>query len=285
VLVRFNQGPDAIEADVLRGEIDVATGSPQLPQLLGDDLVERTPGLATWYVGFVTDATPFEDVRVRRAFAHALDRERFAGEARLAGRPATHGGFLPPAMPGHTHRIGLEHDPVRALELLADSGHGGGANLPEIVLAAPWLEWAEPVAAQWREVLGVRVRLVLLDPPGRDPRTTGEPVNCWFLGHGADFADPAGYLVPALRASAGQYAALHRDDGLLELLRRVERTQDRDVRLELVHEFERRWITEQVAITPLLYSEWLTIRQPWVEGYWATPVLPCSPSQLHVRRH
>ncbi|MGD2178282.1 MAG: ABC transporter substrate-binding protein, partial [Anaerolineae bacterium] len=43
----------------------------------GDELV-FTPQLSTWYLVFRVDRPPFDDVRVRHAFAHAVDREGLA---------------------------------------------------------------------------------------------------------------------------------------------------------------------------------------------------------------
>ena len=88
--------------------------------------------LSTAYLG-LPFRPPFDDARVRRALAHALDRASL--ESSVAS-PAT-GGFLPPAMPGHSHDAGLRHDPGLARRLLAEAGHPDGRGLPALRLIQP----------------------------------------------------------------------------------------------------------------------------------------------------
>ncbi len=67
--------------------------------------------LSTQYVAF-SDHAPFDDVRVRRALAHGIDRappvHRRHGERSGARR------VLPPAMPGHSHDLAPSYDIDRA---------------------------------------------------------------------------------------------------------------------------------------------------------------------------
>jgi ABC-type transport system substrate-binding protein/class 3 adenylate cyclase len=278
VVLRF-MSPEETNEAWERGELDLTMhfASPLPAQ------VERKPGLSTSYVGFVTDAPPFDDVRLRRAFAHALDRIRWASDLGSLHEPATSGGFVPPAMPGHSHRIGLDHAPSRARELLADAGFPDGHELPEIKLASPLSEWGESVADQWRETLGARVNVVTF-PFHEDPRHATPAPSCWVHGWIADFPDPAGFLAAALRSPSGHTAALYRDDELLELLAKLDRTKDRGERSRLVQELERTWIYDQVALVPLGYQGQNWIRRPWVQGFWTTPVLPGHISDLVIRR-
>jgi ABC-type transport system substrate-binding protein/class 3 adenylate cyclase len=281
--VRFLK-PAEIEVDVRRLGLDLFTGGPRFFDPIEGTVHEQTPSLATWFVGFVCTSAPFDDPLVRRAFAHALDRARFLEHAVFAGSPASDGGFLPPAMPGHTHRIGLEYDPDRARALLREAGYENGRGLAEIVLAAQWPELHESLADQWRETLGARVRTIKLDPPAADPRLMNPPANCWFQGWSADFPDPAGFLTPALTGSSGMQAAHYRDSELLELLASAERTRDRDERLRLFQELDRTFLAEHVALVPLCYPDAVTVRRPWVTGFWDTPILPGHISDLVIRR-
>jgi ABC-type oligopeptide transport system substrate-binding subunit len=98
------------------------------------------PHLATYYVGFNVSRSPFDDRRVRRAFALATDRETLADVA-LRGyvAPGT-GGFIPPGMPGHSAGIGLSYDPEGARKLLAEAGLPEGPWFSPCGLAVgPWL--------------------------------------------------------------------------------------------------------------------------------------------------
>ena len=113
--VRFDfvaRGEDAAEA-WREGRFDVLptyTASTGSLREVENTVTEIVPELWLQYVGFRANRPPFSNVLVRRAFAHALDRERLIADVGTLNRPATRGGAIPPAMPGHSHRIGLDYD-------------------------------------------------------------------------------------------------------------------------------------------------------------------------------
>ena len=260
-------------------DLQIAPWTP-LPE---NAIVERSPWLTTEYVAFIADAAPFGDVRVRRAFALALDRWRIVEDRDAGGEPATTGGFVPQAMPGHSHRIGLDHDPERARTLLAEAGFPDGRGLPEIRLAVPIAAWAEQVATQWREQLQAQVTIVRFPIDG-DPRDVDPLATCWVHAWTGDFPDPAGFLVPALQSSTTMGASLYRPQEVLELLARFMRSHSRDERLGLVEELEQTWLGRDVAMVPLSYARQTWLRRPWVEGFWTSPIVPGHMSDIVIRR-
>ena len=70
----------------------------------------RVTQLSTLAIFFNTDAPPFDNLKVRQAFATAFDREAWVEEVKNGvGRPAT--GWLPPDMPGFDDQVGQEYEP------------------------------------------------------------------------------------------------------------------------------------------------------------------------------
>lgn len=81
---------------------------------------------------------PFNDVRVRRAFAQAFDRDRYAEIYANTWVPA--GGFTPPVvteLSGYEPPEVLPFDPEAARQLLADAGYPNGEGFPEVIFAHP----------------------------------------------------------------------------------------------------------------------------------------------------
>jgi oligopeptide transport system substrate-binding protein len=123
-LLIVNDGNTAVNL-VETGQLDW-TGLVDLPpvrmsQLAGWREFRTDPWLATHYLRLNTRRPPFDDVRVRRAVAMAMDREAIARVARGGHRPAR--GFTPP-MPGWPGVDGPAHDPDAARRLLAEAGFG-----------------------------------------------------------------------------------------------------------------------------------------------------------------
>ncbi len=94
-----------------------------------DDLYVMTrPALNTGYLAFSYKIVEFQDVRVREALAHAINRqgliENFYG---AYGEAAVN--FLPPLIWGHNYDIvDWEYDPELARELLAEAGFPDGLS-------------------------------------------------------------------------------------------------------------------------------------------------------------
>jgi oligopeptide transport system substrate-binding protein len=107
------------------------------------------------YFGFDTTRPPFDDARVRRAFALALDRERLVPLAvGAAGQPAA--SVVPPAIWPEGYRPTLASDPEEARRLLDAAGYTDRDDLGPITVSGTGLGVAPAVAA-WREELGVEV--------------------------------------------------------------------------------------------------------------------------------
>ena len=117
------------------------------------------PELGLQYIGFCADRPPFSHELVRKAFAHAVDRDFLVSHYPRSGlyRAASRGGAIPPAMPAHSHRVGLEYDLEKARALLDEAGYPGGKGLPELTLVVPhWLHPVEPLVELWRSIGSAR---------------------------------------------------------------------------------------------------------------------------------
>ena len=92
------------------------------------------PSANTGVLVFDASRPPFDDARVRRAFALCLDRERLVNEVWGAYWFPAMGGFVPPGLPGHTPDVALPCDPERARQLLAEAGYPNGEGFPVVEL-------------------------------------------------------------------------------------------------------------------------------------------------------
>jgi ABC-type transport system substrate-binding protein/class 3 adenylate cyclase len=230
-----------------------------------DTVVQRAPGGPTEYLGLVATRAPLDDARIRRAVAHAVDRE--ALPLALGQTAATTGGLVPPAIPGHSHRIAPAFDPERAHALLRKAGHPGGHGLEEVVLAhfAIEEETASVVAEQLTAV-GVPVRRLPTDSNVALRAAIEDRAHAYIWATGYAYPEPGGGLLEPL-LQWGRW--LYRDEALERLLERASGGQDRDERLSASREFERIWIGEQAAVVPLAYGDRLLWRRPWLTGMWA----------------
>lgn len=245
-----------------------------------ETLVSSPLRLGSGYLGLRGAGPPFDDERVRKAFAHATDRERLAQLAGTTLEPAGLGGVIPPAMPGHSHRVGLEHDVELARRLLAGAGYADGRGLPNInVFVSDYFTRAsaEELARQWSQ-LGARIEVKLVSFDDLHAAVVDGAADAWLWAWVADSPDPQGMLV-ILEA-----LPLYRDAEIVALLEQARSALDQDERMRLYRELERLWIAERAAIIPVGYPREAVVRRPWVEGLWATPLSKGPLDEVVVRR-
>ncbi len=154
----------------LTGEVGWTDNVPTaaLDALRGRPDFQPAPYLAAGFYRFNTTRAPFDDARVRRALALAVDREALAARVLRAGEQPSF-GLLPPeirgARPGALRHGTREQDLAEARALLTDAGYGPGqrALAPlEILFATQSTnkDVAEVIADGWRRELGVESHLL-----------------------------------------------------------------------------------------------------------------------------
>lgn len=88
-------------AGLVSGELDLAGVSPTMAHLVERDpalTLLTPPALFSTMLAFNTTRAPFDDMRVRRAFALSIDRERIV-KAAVAGYATPAAGAIPPGLP------------------------------------------------------------------------------------------------------------------------------------------------------------------------------------------
>jgi oligopeptide transport system substrate-binding protein len=179
------------------GDLDLTDVSPFDATWLAYDetlgpLLRRTDGLSLQYYGFDTSRPPFNDVRVRQAFARAVDwRRLIALSAAGAATPAT--GMVPPGIPGRSTTDFLPaHDPAGARQLLAEAGFPAGAGFPAVTLLGGG-GTDRAFAAEIERELGVKVE-VEVQGLGFFDRLTADPPSIFSMGWVADYPGPNDFL-------------------------------------------------------------------------------------------
>jgi oligopeptide transport system substrate-binding protein len=117
-----------------RGQADIVWDKELIPSELVDVLLRRPDFhsfnyLGTYFFRFNVTRKPFDDPRVRKALALAVDKERIVKKITRAGEMTT--SHLVPAGTQNYHPPeGLGYDPELARKLLAEAGYPGGKGFP-----------------------------------------------------------------------------------------------------------------------------------------------------------
>jgi ABC-type oligopeptide transport system substrate-binding subunit/DNA-binding SARP family transcriptional activator len=221
------------------------------------------PSLATWLVRFDVGGPPFDDVRVRRAFVMATDRDTLAGvDMRGHFFPAT-GGVVPPGMPAHSAGIGLPFDVREARRLLAEAGYPGGRGFPEVIFPAPPSPSVQraigQLRLQWEENLGVAVSVGIWDWTTYFVKVHKGEGHLFFDSFIARYPDPDHCL---RRVSSEHPPAWHNEE-YADLLEKARRAMDQQTRMTLYREADRILI-EEAPVIPIGYGRQHLLVKPWI---------------------
>lgn len=276
-------------------ELDVLYSFPHLPpekqKQLREDLVGEVrsgPSLAAWMVGFVLDQPPFDDRRVRRAFAMAIDRDVLANVVqRGLVIPAT-GGFLTPVHAAYSEGIALPYDPDQARRLLAEAGYPDGSGLPAIKMVNGHASLSVEanlsyLQAQWRDHLGVNV-VWETTWNMRDflHRMKQDPPHLYFVRWAGKHSDPDDFLY--LESSMIWEIARWRDPGYFALVDQARGLAAWSRRMDLYKQADRK-LVEEAVLLPLVYDQIHFLVKPWVKRFVPSAIQRWHLSEVILEPH
>jgi peptide/nickel transport system substrate-binding protein len=245
------------------------------PSYKGEFRLEVNPYLNVEYFGFLQDsnnASPWQDVRVRKAIHHAIDREKMMLFLRNNIGISANAGFVPPSLgglSGATFRSIQQYNPKLSKKLLADAGYPNGNGLPklEINTTKNYLDLATFIQKQLKEV-GVESSIEV--SPGPSLRSKVSKGNVQFFRGSwiADYPDAENYLslfysknkAPNgpnyTRFENNEYDSLY-ETALLEV--------DIGKRSRLNYKMDS-LVAANYIVLPLYYAQSLRLVQPWVKN-------------------
>jgi oligopeptide transport system substrate-binding protein len=159
--------------------------------------VFRYPFPGTWYLLPQVTKPPFDNLKVRRAVAHAIDRDNVVKVAQGLAVPAW--SMIPPGFPGAVDDAKIKaiqrFDKKAAIDMLKGTPFEGGKNWPKIVLsmrdeALGAKPLAEAVQAVLLENLNMKTELEVLEPRVFRERLWKQDLQFVWIRWFMDYPDP-----------------------------------------------------------------------------------------------
>ncbi|MBN1366744.1 MAG: peptide ABC transporter substrate-binding protein [Dehalococcoidales bacterium] len=234
------------------------------------------PSLSVYYLGFNTTEPPFDDVKIRQAFSHAVDKNRVLTLAADNIVPAAN-GILPPDMPGYNSELeGLVFDVQKALQLIAESKYGSVSNLPPIVLTTGG--WGNNISgleggiiAEWERNLGVQVTVRQLEPEYYSYVLNQEKDELFDFGWIADYPDPQNFL-EILFFTGNQYNIGGYNNPQLDALLAQASVESNSAERMKIYQDAEQIIVRDAAVLPLYFGRTYILIQSYVQGYELSPL-------------
>ena len=278
-----------------KGQIDVVAVSKIFIDQVSDEAsplheeLAITPELSLFYIGFNTATAPFDDVNVRRAFCHAVNKERIA-KVILRDMVNEAKGILPAGMPGYNEGLeGLDYDVERAKELIAASTYGEASNLPPIILTVSGYgnnipDYLGAIIQEWQQNLGVEVSVRQLEEEYFLYNLKQEKDGMFILGWIADYPDPHNFLDTLFYTGSENNIFEYSNPSLDALLDQAGIEQDRAVRLSMYQQAEQ-LIVDEAPCLPLWFGINYILVKPYVKGYELSPLGIPDLSKVYLEQH
>jgi peptide/nickel transport system substrate-binding protein len=148
--------------DLLYPEAVTADFADQVKKM-GAIIDRRGPGgQERFYINMTKP--PFDDVRVRRAFMHAIDRKAIKETMYPGGLARVATSCVPPGYFGHVPMQFPEHNPALAKKLLAEAGHPNGFTIKNYFISKSFFYPKVMTLAQEQlKQVGINVELQVVE--------------------------------------------------------------------------------------------------------------------------
>lgn len=209
--------------------------------------------LNTYYFGFNTKRAPTDNVLVRKAISHAIDRNQITKMLQGGQKPLS--GWIPHGMFGYDPSVGLAFDPVRAKQLLKEAGYDENNPLPDIELSYNTNDQhkriAENIQAQLKENIGLAVTIKNEEWKVYLESLKVNPAQMYRMGWVADYPDPNNFFELILSYSENNRTGWENKkfDKLVEMA--VELVDDKTKRLQVYEQAHKILVNEDVPVFPV----------------------------------
>ncbi|MFZ2489458.1 MAG: ABC transporter substrate-binding protein [Anaerolineae bacterium] len=237
------------------------------------------PGTNIFYVGMNNAFPPFDNEKVRQAFAMAIDRQRIVDNFYPTGSMVA-SQFMPPSIFGYTEGLDwYAYNPEEAKKILTEEGVYGAdgrfktkISYRDVVrgyLPQPGVV-AQDIQAQLAEI-GVDAEIVVMESGAfLDAADDGALEGFHLLGWGADYPDATNFLDYHFGAGASPQFGNKFDD-LTKLLKEAAALADPAERQPL-YDQANDLIKQHAPMIPVAYGGSATVFQAACTGAHASPL-------------
>jgi ABC-type oligopeptide transport system substrate-binding subunit len=231
----------------------------------------------TWYLTPQVTHPPFDDIRVRRAVSHAIDRKTIA-EKVIQGQGVPAHSYVPPGLPGHIDVAKYprflefqKFDPKLAMAALKGTRYEGGKNWPKITLSMREegpnpKAMAEAIQAMLAQHLKMNVELEILEQRVFRERLWKLDLQFIFIRWFADYPDPHNEYYDTLYSKlAGGRRQAWSNAQFDTLLEQGREELDGEKRLALYRQAEE-VLQQDVGYVPVVWGLFFGMFKPWVKG-------------------
>lgn len=248
------------------GDLDIVNLPPEaIPSYRENNEYRKIPLLRGYYYGFNVHKKPFDDVKVRKAFSMAINKEELPRI--LNGGEIPTNSWIPKGMLGYNPDIGIGFNPEGAKRILSEAGYPDDKGFPSITLVFntdPVNSLiAENIQSQLKRNIHMDIKLDNQEWKVFLKRLKTDTPAIFRLGWGADYPDPDNFMTLFTADSGNNNTGWSnaKYDSLIDMARgEIERGK----RIGMYDEAQRILLEDDIAIMPLFFAAQNLLIKPYV---------------------
>ncbi|MGS0744543.1 peptide ABC transporter substrate-binding protein [Syntrophomonas erecta subsp. sporosyntropha] len=286
IMITFIGDESTMLSSYEAGELDVIDSIPltEIARLKKEsNELNIIPQAGTYYYAFNTQKAPFDNVKVRKAFALAIDRQTVVDKIRKTGTPAT--GFVPFGIPDATpdkdfRSVGGDFFPVKAdvaqaKKLLAEAGYPGGKGFPEVTLIYNSTEehkiLAEAMLEMWKQNLGIsNIKLANMEWGVFIPTRQKGDFQIARDGWIGDYNDPMTFI-DLFTTDNGNNDPQWKNAEFDQLVKKARTASNEQERMSILHQAEKLFLDEAIMAPVFFYTQNSMVK-PYVKNLHVSPL-------------
>jgi peptide/nickel transport system substrate-binding protein len=244
----------------------------------GDDQLQllNRPAFNVGYVGFTQTVKPLDDIAVRQAIAHAINRQEVV-DAFYAGQGEVATQFMPPSLFGWADDVTeYPYDPELAKQILEDAGYtlpveidfAYPTDVERPYMPDPQANFEAMVADLEECCFKVEKKSATWSPDYLDNAQNGR-YGLHLLGWTGDFGDPDNFIGTFFQTEQSQWGFNNQE--IFDVLNEAEQETDVDARTALYEEANR-LIMDFLPGLPYVHTQPGLAFTANVSGYEPSPV-------------
>ncbi|OFZ15950.1 MAG: hypothetical protein A3D92_22855 [Bacteroidetes bacterium RIFCSPHIGHO2_02_FULL_44_7] len=256
--------------------------------------VESCPSMSMNYIAMAINSPEFSDVRVRRAFNLALDRDEIIDSYMEGeGWPANN-GFVP-AMQNYPHEKvkGHHFNPDMAKSLMREAGFADGKGFPVLdfyvntVQGSPAHQMCKAIAAQIKKNLNVTLNIKLCTIDEREAAISSGAAKIWRAGWIADYPDPENFLAMFYGGNISNQSSMmnrfkFQSDAYDALFEKALLESDHEKRTALLVKCDQ-MVIDEAALMPIMTDDHIVMINARVRDFKANSMESLNLTEIFIK--
>lgn len=238
-------------------------------EILQSHAIKTYRRLCTYTYNFDISKAPFDNLKVRRAFVAAINRQGLI-YSKLGGYPDPALTFSPPGVfgyvDGYTEGVGIPYNTAQAQQWLAEAGYPGGQGLPPITMSMNegHEEIGQYIQQNWFNTLGVSVTIQTFPWDEYLRKIDNGDFQVWRIGWCADYPDAYNFLRDGIDSNQEGYGGWS-NATYDNLLNQALYEQNSSTREALFKQAEKILVETDAVVVPIYYLKDRVVSQPYLD--------------------